>query len=367
MLTRASVNVQLVEMPEQLSLSGLGEVIRGPSRLGGPSRPGGGGPSRPGGGGPSRPGGGGPSRPGPLITSGRLPECLQMVLDEEGLGFVFTGVVVDEAAVQVSQLLSTDVPGRVIRGLKIQVVLPAAVELGGCDVHADDDLVGVTGLLNGRLQQLQSYSHKQAEGPWSRQSGASPNSPSVTTSRREDAGQRLTFVVLQDVGSEAALVAHVGGVFPVLGLDHAFQVVVNLSRQTGSSFQAAATLSDVHARVDTSAPILMASWKLAAPTGRIMNSCMASLFPAWLPPLMTLKACRGQRSWSRRRGRRRAISSELAHTHRNRKDNVLVSSKIGNMAVERDAFLCCPGLADGQGHAQDGVRTKLSWRDRRDP
>ena len=42
----------------------------------------------------------------------------------------------------------------------------------------------------------------------------------------------------------------------------------------------------------TSAPILMASWKLAAPTGRIMNSCMASLLPAWLPPLITLKACK---------------------------------------------------------------------------
>ena len=32
------------------------------------------------------------------------------------------------------------------------------------------------------------------------------------------------------------------------------------------------------------------------PVGRIMNSCMASLLPAWLPPLMTLKAGTGSTS-----------------------------------------------------------------------
>ena len=31
-----------------------------------------------------------------------------------------------------------------------------------------------------------------------------------------------------------------------------------------------------------------------APVGRIMNSCMASLLPAWLPPLMTLNAGTGR-------------------------------------------------------------------------
>ena len=30
------------------------------------------------------------------------------------------------------------------------------------------------------------------------------------------------------------------------------------------------------------------------PVGRIMNSCMASLLPAWLPPLITLKAGTGR-------------------------------------------------------------------------
>merc|ERR1740131_828249 len=68
----------------------------------------------------------------------------------------------------------------------------------------------------------------------------------------------------------------------------------------------------------------MASWKLLAPTGRIMNSCMASLFPAWLPPLMTLKAGTG--------------------------DDFLVSSQVSDVPVQRNTLLCCSGLADGQGH-----------------
>lgn len=60
-----------------------------------------------------------------------------------------TRVVLDEAAVQVSQLFSTDVSGWVIGGLKVKVVLPATIELRGCDVHPNDDLVGVSGLRNG--------------------------------------------------------------------------------------------------------------------------------------------------------------------------------------------------------------------------
>jgi len=67
-----------------------------------------------------------------------------------------TGVSLDEAAVQVSKLISTDMSCRVVWGLEVQVVFPTAVELGGGDVHPDDDLIGVAGLLNGRLQELQS-------------------------------------------------------------------------------------------------------------------------------------------------------------------------------------------------------------------
>ena len=42
-----------------------------------------------------------------------------------------------------------------------------------------------------------------------------------------------------------------------------------------------------------SLPIRMASAKDEAPMGKIMNSCIASLLPAWLPPLITFKAGTG--------------------------------------------------------------------------
>mmetsp|Transcript_2940 Transcript_2940/g.7232 ORF Transcript_2940/g.7232 Transcript_2940/m.7232 type:complete len:270 (+) Transcript_2940:948-1757(+) len=44
----------------------------------------------------------------------------------------------------------------------------------------------------------------------------------------------------------------------------------------------------------TSAPMRRDSAKEVAPTGRIMNSCMASALPAWLPPLMMLKEGTGR-------------------------------------------------------------------------
>lgn len=44
----------------------------------------------------------------------------------------------------------------------------------------------------------------------------------------------------------------------------------------------------------TSVPICMASVKLDAPVGKIMNSCMAREFPAWLPPLIMLKEGTGR-------------------------------------------------------------------------
>mmetsp|Transcript_54085 Transcript_54085/g.136066 ORF Transcript_54085/g.136066 Transcript_54085/m.136066 type:complete len:207 (-) Transcript_54085:244-864(-) len=48
----------------------------------------------------------------------------------------------------------------------------------------------------------------------------------------------------------------------------------------------------------TSAPSCMASLKFLAPVGRIMNSCIASLLPAWLPPLMTFMAGTGMTNLS---------------------------------------------------------------------
>mmetsp|Transcript_43808 Transcript_43808/g.69337 ORF Transcript_43808/g.69337 Transcript_43808/m.69337 type:complete len:214 (-) Transcript_43808:1051-1692(-) len=59
----------------------------------------------------------------------------------------------------------------------------------------------------------------------------------------------------------------------------------------------------------TSAPVLSASRKLLAPTGRIMNSWHASLLPAWLPPLITLKHGTGMTNLSVERPERYAIYS----------------------------------------------------------
>ncbi len=41
-------------------------------------------------------------------------------------------------------------------------------------------------------------------------------------------------------------------------------------------------------------PIFIASEKLLAPVGRIINSCMANLLPACEPPLITLNAGTGK-------------------------------------------------------------------------
>ena len=68
-----------------------------------------------------------------------------------------TWVVLDEALVQLSQLLAWDVAGRVIGGLEVQVVFAISVEFRCCDIHTNDDLVGISGLLDGRLQQLQGW------------------------------------------------------------------------------------------------------------------------------------------------------------------------------------------------------------------
>lgn len=48
-----------------------------------------------------------------------------------------------------------------------------------------------------------------------------------------------TFLVLQDVGGEASLVSHVGGVLSVLLLDDPLQVVVDLGADAHGLFEAA--------------------------------------------------------------------------------------------------------------------------------
>lgn len=137
----------------------------------------------------------------------------------------FTWIILHKALVELGQLVGSDVTARVVRRLEVQVVLPAAEELGGGDVHADDDLVGVAGLLDGRLQQLQSCRPETDGvllGP-----GQGLRVGYRGTDRQADGC--LTLVVLQDVGGEAALVSHVGGVFSVLRLNHVLQIVVHLN------------------------------------------------------------------------------------------------------------------------------------------
>lgn len=59
-----------------------------------------------------------------------------------------------------------------------------------------------------------------------------------------------------------------------------------------------AAFSRIHGWVYSlpSLPMRTPSANEGAPTGRIMNSCMAKLLPAWLPPLITLKAGTGMTS-----------------------------------------------------------------------
>lgn len=74
--------------------------------------------------------------------------------DGECLG-LFTRIVLDETAVEVSQLLASDVSGCVFRGFEVQVVHPIAEELRCSHVHTDDDFVRISRLLNGSFQQFQ--------------------------------------------------------------------------------------------------------------------------------------------------------------------------------------------------------------------
>ena len=60
------------------------------------------------------------------------------------------GGILDEAVVHLAELLRRDPVLRVGLGvLEVQVVLSVLVELGGGHVHADLDLAGVSGLLDG--------------------------------------------------------------------------------------------------------------------------------------------------------------------------------------------------------------------------
>lgn len=67
-----------------------------------------------------------------------------------------TWVVTYKALVEVAQLISRNVAAWVIWGLEVQVIFAITVELGGCHIHTDDNLVRVARLVNSFLEQLQS-------------------------------------------------------------------------------------------------------------------------------------------------------------------------------------------------------------------
>ena len=50
-----------------------------------------------------------------------------------------------------------------------------------------------------------------------------------------------------------------------------------------------------------------------------------------------------------------------AITHWNWQDDLGIASQVGDVAVEGHPLLHSTSLADSQGHAQDGVCTKLGW------
>ena len=77
-----------------------------------------------------------------------------------------------------------------------------------------------------------------------------------------------------------------------------------------------------------------------------------------------------QMSWRGRRSRvpmRKQTPPRSAHgkrkpvTHRNWQDDLGIASQVGDVAVEGHPLLHGTSLADSQGHAQDGVCTKLGW------
>lgn len=102
------------------------------------------------------------------------------------------GVFLGEGLVQVGQLLTGQVGSGVRVGvLKVKVVFAILVEFRGGAVHADLNLAGVTSLLDGSDEQLE------------------------------------TFLVVLDVGGETTFVTDVGGILTVLVLDDVLESVVD--------------------------------------------------------------------------------------------------------------------------------------------
>lgn len=121
------------------------------------------------------------------VGPGRPVILVKGILDRDN------GVVGNELLVESSELLAGQVLGLVRVGvLEVEIVLAVVEELGGSNIHTNLDLVSVTGLGNGSLQELK------------------------------------TLGVVLNVGGESTLVTDVGGILTVLGLDDRLEGVVDL-------------------------------------------------------------------------------------------------------------------------------------------
>ena len=79
-----------------------------------------------------------------------------------------TWIITHKALVEVAQLICGNVAAWVIGGLEVQVVFAITVELGGCHIHTDDNLVRVARLVDSFLEELQS---------WEEESGSQESQP----------------------------------------------------------------------------------------------------------------------------------------------------------------------------------------------
>lgn len=51
--------------------------------------------------------------------------------------------------------------------------------------------------------------------------------------------------------------------------------------------------------------------------------------------------------------------------HRHRQDDLLVSCEVCNVTIQGDVLLSCASFANRQGNAQNGIGSKLSFKEQR--
>lgn len=207
--------------------------------------------------------------------TGQVGPGLPVVL-VEGILNGDNGEVLDELLVHVGQLVGRQPLGLVALGvLEVQIVLAIPVELRGSHIHADLDLAGVASLGDGVADQAQG------------------------------------LLVRLNVGGEATLIAHSGGIQTELGLDNVLQMMVHLGAHLHGLGKAGGTGGQDHELLH----------------GQLVAGVAAAVDH--------VEGGHGQ-------------------------DDLLVASQIGDVFVQWHVLLGGTGLADGQGHTQDGVGAELA-------